>query len=296
MASISFFLPFKQKGAHYGDNDARLVTLLRTLKNCFGDLAESKFIICSHPDDLTAAINVGTAFPGIPLDIIDENELIDGITENKALRPWQKQQALKLSSFKRCTSEFVFFLDPDILFVERFSTVDVARAGRSLISLTHAPEDSIPWWGASSSLLMMPLPKGPLFMGVTPELLKASILSDLSEHIERIYGCRLIDALSLNASRHWTEFTLYHTFLNTVSKIEHHHLTDSRERRLLRDESIWRNLPNPDLRLSSLLNPETRNGICAVIQSSAFPNYADITQQVQHLLYLQQNPPARKAE
>ena len=88
-----------------------------------------------------------------------EREFLDVFREYNKLyqvRPWHRQQIIKLFCAKLVSTPFFLTLDPDVMALRRFSYTDLIKDGRALLepeARTVHPD----WWRASASLLGLEL-------------------------------------------------------------------------------------------------------------------------------------------
>ena len=163
-------------------------------------------------------------------------------------------------------------LDPDVFFVEQFSLQDLLPRGRAIVNYGGKNAE---WHPAAAKLLDMPEVIGPTVMDVTPEILSAEILCDLRL---RLGGSDLLQTLAQNAHLHWTEYALYYTFaVNQGTILKYHHPEGAAVRRLARlKQAVWYSQQFTPEKVGSLTDPTTREGICAVVQSSAVPDFGQV--------------------
>ena len=133
---ISAVLPLKISGRHYAENLARCDLLFATLRH-FGLTHLYAEILIVVPQDEHALISDhAKAWSDFPIDILAEDNFLNVFREyNKwhQVRPWHRQQIIKLYCAKLVSSPFFMTLDPDVLALRHFTCEDLIQDGRALI-------------------------------------------------------------------------------------------------------------------------------------------------------------------
>lgn len=240
---ITGVLPLKITGRHYVDNLSRCDLLFSTVRH-FG-LASlfAEIIIIVPNDERDIVCHHAAAWPDIPIRIVAEGGLLDVFQEYAKIyqvRPWHRQQIIKLFSATLVSTPFFLTLDPDVMAVRSFGYDDLIRDGRALIEpeprTAHAD-----WWRASASLLGLDPMLDKSGMSVTPALISSDICRALMQRLTHQYNKEWYRVLLENYIIDWTEYTLYFLFAESNGMLHQlHRLPGENEPRLLAPYRVWR--------------------------------------------------------
>ena len=160
---------------------------------------------------------------------------------------WFVQQLIKLAIAERVTTRFYLTLDADVICVRPTRYDDLVPDGRAVVQ-TARPNH--PEWNDDAERVLA-LPRSGRQHAVTPALLARDAVRDLAAHLERRVDPRLRrlaervppgrarDVLAswrsfLLRSLPWTEYALYHTFLERTGRFDRFHV-------LGREDAIYGN-------------------------------------------------------
>lgn len=124
------------------------------------------------------------------------------------LTGWYRQQLIKLGIARLIETGFYLTLDADVVCIKPTAHADLVHAGRAIV--TTEPDDVHPEWYGHAERLLGFRRSGRNY-GVTPSLLHREGVLALQGHLES----RFRGAWWQTLIRHtpWTEYTLYHTFM-----------------------------------------------------------------------------------
>ena len=111
---------------------------------------------------------------------------------------------------------------------------DLIIAGRALV--TSEPDDVHPHWYAHAERLLGFTRSGRNY-GVTPSLLHRDSVLALQAHLEARFSRNWRRALVRNTP--WTEYTLYHTFMEGTGRWENFHVDGGTEAVYDTEASFW---------------------------------------------------------
>ena len=207
---LAALLPLKLSGRHYADNLGRLDVLLSSLLH-FGEpgLLDA-FLVVTPADEVRVVRRHLNGWPEFDMSVVVEEEHFPAFRRYQRpwqVRPWQRQQIIKLAAPNLTTAPFVLTLDPDVLAVQKLSRDLLLPGGRAL--LEPEPRSTHPtWWRASADVLDVPADVSGPGVGVTPALLSREILQSVHRRVEAVSGRPWMDTL-LTTYDDWTEYTLY---------------------------------------------------------------------------------------
>jgi uncharacterized protein DUF6492 len=277
---LSAVLPLKVSGRHYGDNLARLDLLLSSLLYFApGLLDELLVVVRADEADL-----IGRHLSGwreLPIRVVVEDEHFPAFRRYSRpwqVRPWQRQQVIKLNAPAMTDARFVLTLDPDVLARQPITRELLVPGGRAL--LESEPRSVHPrWWRDSADLLDVdPGPDRP-GMNVTPAVLSTDVIREVQERLEAVGRRPWMDIL-LTSYCDWTEYTLYLLAAERAGLVERDHVwagSPAAPSHLHADPalSIWGEAgagAGDVERLFTAADP----GLFAVVQSSSGVSAADV--------------------
>jgi hypothetical protein len=166
--------------------------------------------------------------------LLDERELLPGrpgVLARRRLREpgWYLQQLLKLAIAECVATPHYLTLDADVVCLRTVTAQDLLPGGRAVVQVArdgvHAD-----WYEWAERVLG--LRRSGWRHGVTPAVLSVAAVRELAEHVGgRDWRRTLMDALP------WTEYALYHTFLEATGRFDAHHVRVERD--VLYGESVW---------------------------------------------------------
>lgn len=208
--ALSALLPVKVSGRHYGDNLARLDLLFSSVLHFAAPGMFGEILIVVPADEADYIGRHLENWPELPIRLVIEDEHFPAFrrfTRPWQIRPWQRQQIIKLNAPAIASGPFVLMLDPDVLAVKPINYDFLIRDGRAVLE----PEPRTVhrrWWLDSSALLGVDPGLDRQGIGVTPAILSTEIISEVQSRLEAVSGRPWMDTL-LTSYCDWTEFTLY---------------------------------------------------------------------------------------
>jgi hypothetical protein len=222
--SLVALLPLKVSGRHYGDNLARLDLLFSSLRHFARSLVDELLVVVRADE----ADFIGRHLAGwseLPLRTIVEDDHFPAFrrfTRPWQIRPWQRQQIIKLNAPAFTSAPFVLTLDPDVL-ARRPITRDLLMAGGRAILEPEPRAVHSRWWRASADLLGVDPGLERPGMNVTPAVLSTAVLNELHERLEAVGDRPWMDVL-LTSYCEWTEYSLYLLAAEHAGSVERHHM------------------------------------------------------------------------
>lgn len=207
---LAALLPLKLSGRHYADNLGRMDILLSSLLHFGGPGLLDAFLVVTPADEVPVVRRYLDGWPEFEVSVIVEEDHFPAFRRYRRpwqVRPWQRQQIIKLAAPDLTTAPFVLTLDPDVVAVQRVTRDLLLPRGRAL--LEPEPRSAHPsWWRASADVLHVAAEPTAPGIGVTPALLSRDVLQSLHRRIEAVSARPWMDTL-LTTYADWTEYTLY---------------------------------------------------------------------------------------
>lgn len=166
--------------------------------------------------------------------LLDEAELVPKRPGPLARRRlgdagWYVQQIVKLAIAERIETPFYLTLDADIMCARTVRVDDLVVGGRGVVQVARDAIHS-DWYEQAEKALG--LPRSGWRHGVTPAVLAKAAVAELAAFVGgRDWRRTLLERLP------WTEYALYHTFLEATGRFDAHHVRVERD--LLYGESVW---------------------------------------------------------
>jgi Family of unknown function (DUF6492) len=269
---LSGLLPLKLSGRHYGDNLARLDLLFSSLLH-FGPGLLDELLVVVRADEADHIGRHLEQWPQLPLRVIVEDEHFPAFRRFSRpwqVRPWQRQQIIKLYAPALTAAPFVLMLDPDVVARRPITRELLVPGGRAVLE-PEARRVHRRWWRDSADLLDVDPGLERPGMNVTPAVLSTAVLTELQGRLEAVGGAPWMDIL-LTSYCDWTEYSLYLLAGERVGLIERHHVWahDPVARVHLHVDpgvSIWDSAAASPARLQRLFTADDP-GAFAVVQSS----------------------------
>lgn len=123
------------------------------------------------------------------------------------IRPWQRQQIIKLDAPALTPARFVLTLDPDVV-ARRPITRDLLLPGGRASLEPEARGVHRAWWRASADLLDVDPGLERVGMNVTPAVLSIAVIREVQKRLEAV-GNRPWMEILLTSYCEWTEYSLY---------------------------------------------------------------------------------------
>ena len=187
---LSALLPLKISGRHYGDNLARLDLLFSSLAHHGSPGWLDELVVVARADEMDAIGRHLARWSELPLRVVVEDEHFPAFrrfTRPWQIRPWQRQQIIKLNAPALTSSPFVLTLDPDVIAVKPIRRELLLPGGRALLE----PESRSVhrgWWRDSADLLDVDPGMERPGMNVTPALLSVVVLNEVHRRLEAVGG------------------------------------------------------------------------------------------------------------
>ena len=269
--TIGAVLPLKIRGRHYAENLTRGDLLFGTMRH-FGLAPLFAEVLSIVPgDELEVIGRHAQAWSDFPIRLVAEDGLLGVFREYARphqVRPWHRQQIIKLFSATLMSTPFFLTLDPDVMAVRRFGYGDLIRDGRAL--LQPEPRSVHPdWWHASAGLLGLEPALDRPGMCVTPALLARDICLALMDRLATRHKTEWYRVLLENYSINWTEYTLYYLTGESTGMLgQMHREPGPGELRLLAPYQVW-NRPELDKEKLAAQFATPPSGCFSVVQSNS---------------------------
>lgn len=202
-------LPLRVGGRHYADNLARTDLLLSSLSHFAPDVLD-EILVVVRGDEREQIARYLDGWRSLPLRLVVEDDVLpefQQFTKPWQVRPWQRQQIIKLAAPELVRADFFLTLDPDVMAVRTVERQHLFTGRRALID-PQPKELHRQWWVDSGRLLRLTPDFEAPGMHVTPALLSREVLEALHRRLEGISGRRWVETL-LRSYSNWTEYTLY---------------------------------------------------------------------------------------
>jgi hypothetical protein len=264
---ITAVVPLKISGRHYAHNIGRCDVLFASLAH-FGAFDTIGEVILVVPDEeLSIISSIVKRWGAIPIRLVPERSelpVFAAFSHPHQVRPWHRQQIIKLHMASVVDTPFVLMLDPDVIALRPITAAALLPRG---LALTEPEPQSVhrQWWHDSAALLDVdPDVRGP-GMSVTPAILSAAVCATLQRRLEEIHRRPWPETL-LTAGTEWTEYTLYHlTSCHLVGFNRYHTWPEPGSPHLHSSSMIWCQDDLERIGLDSLMSSED-SGLFSVIQ------------------------------
>ena len=223
--SLAALLPLKVSGRHYGDNLARLDLLFSSLVRFAAPGLLDELVVVVRADEAELIRRHLAQWPDLPLRVVVEDDHFPAFrrfTRPWQVRPWQRQQVIKLNAPSLTGADFVLTLDPDVMAVKPLRRDLLVVGGRALLE-PEARSVHHRWWLDSADLLDVDPDLERPGVNVTPALLSTAVLRELHRRIETVGGRPWMDVL-LTSYCDWTEYTLYLLAAEHAGLLARHHV------------------------------------------------------------------------
>jgi hypothetical protein len=282
MTKISAVLPLKTKGRHYIDNIARCDILFSSLRHFTTPDTFDRFIIIVPHDEFAEAKEYAKAWQDFPVMVVDESEHLPTFAEfnqRHQIRPWHRQQIIKLYAPALVSTDFFLVFDPDVFAIQPFTIDSLIRDGRAITHYERRRREERFWIDSSKVLQCDPgLDGNGLWW--TPAILSTELCRNLHRRLETLYQTDWTRVLLSRYTIDWTEYTLYWLNAEQQGLLEKYHLPmDAPPPTLHAEESVWFAGKGDSLfkawDAARHFGPE-ENGLFAVIQSNTRITPADV--------------------
>jgi len=132
------------------------------------------------------------------------------------VRPWLRQQVLKLAANRVVDSDFYLVLDADCFFVRPTTASDLVTEGRGRVCFGRGiPYSSSPWYVGCRELgLKVPSSNG---VNMTPFVMHRQLAADALQYV--------LERTPVIGPFRWSEYTLYHCVAAHNGTWDSHHFT-----------------------------------------------------------------------
>jgi len=272
--TISAILPLKTKGRHYADNVARCDILFSSLRHFTDPAIFSRILLIVPHDEFRSAQAHARAWSDFPIEVIDESAHFGVFRDYAAphqVRPWHRQQIIKLAAAEMIDTEYFMVFDPDVFALRRFDLETLLPGGRALTHLQPRRREQRYWEASAAILDTVP---GLDEQGIwwTPTLLSRTLCRALYRRLEAVHGESWMRVLLSRYMVDWTEYTLYWLNAEREGLIDRYHAAPAPGMpELHADESVW--FAGRDGRGLQRWDAERHfgaegNGLFAVVQSN----------------------------
>jgi hypothetical protein len=223
--SLSAVLPLKVSGRHYADNLARLDLLFSSLLHFAPPGLLDELVVVARGDEAELIEPHLARWPELGIRIVYEDDHFPAFrrfTRPWQVRPWQRQQIIKLNAPAFTPASYVLTLDPDVIARRHLARGLLLPGGRALLE-PEARAVHRRWWHDSADLLDVDPGLGRPGMTVTPAVLSTAILSAMQERLEQVAARPWMDVL-LTSYCDWTEYTLYLLAAEHCGLVSRHHV------------------------------------------------------------------------
>jgi hypothetical protein len=240
--TISAVLPLKTKGRHYAENIARCDILFSSLRHFSSPALFDKILVVVPHDEFDDAQRYAKAWSDFPVVVIDESVHFGVFGEYSAphqVRPWHRQQIIKLGAATLIDTEYFLVLDPDVFALRRFDERVLVPDGRALTHFQPRAREGY-YWEASAKLLGQDphLDRDALWW--TPALLSATLCRSLHRRLEETFNEDWMRVLLARYMIDWTEYTLYWLNAEREGLLDTYHVRPAPGTpELHADESVW---------------------------------------------------------
>jgi hypothetical protein len=290
--AISAILPLKTRGRHYADNIARCDILFSSLRAFTSPAIFDRILVVVPHDEVADARRYAVAWSDFPVEVIDEADHFQVFAEFSArhqIRPWHRQQIIKLYAARLIDSEYLLVLDPDCFATRPFDLETLLPGGRALTYMQPRELESGYWRDSAAVLRQEPNVTGD-GIWMTPALLSRTLCLNLHRRLEELYGESWMRVLLARYMVNWTEYTLYWLNAERDGLIEKFHTGPQPGMPALHtDESVWfaENLSTWDAARHFTADG---NGIFALVQSNTRIPVATVVKKLEPFLPLKLQP------
>ncbi len=276
MTKISAILPVKTRGRHYADNIARCDILFSSLRHFARPDTFDKILVIVPHDEFEDAKGYARAWSDFPVEVVDESVHMTAFAEfNKRhqIRPWHRQQIIKLYAPALIDTEYFMIFDPDVFAIHPFGIDDLIIDGRALTYCQPRMREPHLWRPSAKLLQQDPhLDRDGVWW--TPTILSKTLVQHLQRRLEELYQQDWMRVLLSNYMIDWTEYTLYWLNAEREGLLDQYHIAAPPGRRSMHaSESVWyagkdgSNLE--EWQADHHFAPES-DGLFAVVQSNTF--------------------------
>ncbi len=271
MSKLSAIMALKITGRHYPDNIGRCDILFSSLRHFGIASLLSEFLIVVPRAEEEAIRRYARAWSDFPIRLVVEDEylaLFKKFNKLHEVRPWHRQQIIKLFCANLVTNPYFLVVDPDIFAVRAFGYDDVIPGGKALLQ-PESRDVHKAWWLSSAELLGVEPQLDRPGLGVTPAILSRDACKGLMEHLETRHGRVWYEVLLSRYAIDWTEYTLYGLYLESSGRLHEFHVwpDDHTKVRLHSTVNVWSDDDFETVDFAALFRLDNP-GLFAVVQSN----------------------------
>lgn len=287
MDKISAILPVKTRGRHYADNIARCDILFSSLRHFTSPSTFDKIVIMVPHDEFEDARGYAKAWSDFPVEVVDESlhmTAFRDFSQPHQIRPWHRQQIIKLYTPALIETEYFIVFDPDVFATHKFDAETLLPGGRALTY--PQPRMREPdFWRPSSRLLQQDPHLNRDGIWWTPAILSSTLCRSLHRRLEELHQQDWMRVLLSNYAIDWTEYTLYWLNAEREGLIDKYHVVSPPGQRSVHaSDSVWfagkggRNLE--EWRAEHHFSEEA-DGLFAVVQSNTLISPSRVVEKLQ---------------
>jgi len=276
MTKISAILPLKTSGRHYADNIGRCDILFSSLRHFSSPDSFDKFLIVVPHDEVEDAKRYAKAWSDFPVEIVDESVHMTAFADfnqRHQIRPWHRQQIIKLYASELIETEFFIVFDPDVFAIHPFTADSLIVDGRAVTY--YQPRMREPnFWQSSCTLLKQDphLERDGIWW--TPAILSRTLCRQLHKRLTELHGEDWIRVLLAHYMIDWTEYTLYWLNAEREGLLDRFHApARPGQRSIHAAESVWfagkGGSALDEWQADHHFGPDS-DGLFAVVQSNTF--------------------------
>jgi hypothetical protein len=278
-AQLSAVMPVKLTGRHYADNVGYCDTLFCSFRHFgLGDIL-SEFLIVVVPDEAEAVRKYANAWSDFPIRIVPEEELLPVFRRYNRphqVRPWHRQQMIKMACASEVASGTYLSLDPDVIAVKDVTADQLMPDGLPLLDQESRSAHPT-WWIESARLLGVEPNMSELGIHVTPFLFCSEVWTRCFARLEEVSG-KPWDETLITTPETWTEGTLYYLTLENFFVPSAVHCFGN-ERRLHSVGEFWSKEDFDQKDVAAFFSPDNP-GLFGVLSSSAKVDPHDIARRL----------------
>lgn len=276
MTKISAILPVKTRGRHYADNIARCDILFSSLRHFTDPAIFDRFLVVVPHDEFEDAKRYARNWADFAVEVVDESvhmTAFQEFTQRHQVRPWHRQQIIKLFTPALIDTEYFMVFDPDIFATHPFGIDDLIIDGKALTYRQPRMREPHLWRPSAQLLRQDPhLDRDGIWW--TPAILSKTLVQNLQHRLEALYPQDWIRVLLSHYMIDWTEYTLYWLNAEREGLLDQYHVAAPAGHRTLHvSESVWyagKNGANLDQWPADFhFGPES-DGLFGVVQSNTF--------------------------
>lgn len=281
MSNISAVLPLNIEEAHKS-NSCELVDILITSLKKFAapGLFETFYVVCP-PNQVAPISQHMQQHPELPITVVNERDVVPGLKDYVKSGGWRIQQIIKLQAAHFVKTPYYITFDADVVCTHPVSEDTLLPKGKALMQMEPRANHKNWWLSSAYQLGVKPhLKKDGMF--VTPAILASEpvkgLITELStkkDWMEKLLGPHMPGSIQQKLPRfkkkhRWTEYTLYHLYLEKHGLLEQYHVDVSQNPdlpKIVSDTCVWKreNFDNWD---AEHCFSDRDNSLFVVIQSN----------------------------